>query len=158
MIHPNTQSLRPESPISGFSAKKFESVSVERILSTQMYCMRWWWKMMQFSSSKNRFLPVFVLFYIQSFFKAMHGPPFRLLKYKYFFDIYLTKIIAFFKFFFFYVSNSKWIKFRAIVFWVIDWQAGFKPRDFFWKRASQSLLKESFYSFCTARKLPFRVI
>ena len=80
MIHPNTQSLRPESPISGFSAKKFESVSVERILSTQMYCMWWWWKMMQFSSSKNRFLPVFVLFYIQSFFKAMHGPPFGLLK------------------------------------------------------------------------------
>ena len=86
MIHPNTQSLRPESPISGFSAKKFESVSVERILSTQMYCMRWWWKMMQFSSSKNRFLPVFVLFYIEYFLKQCTDHLIDWLKYKYFFD------------------------------------------------------------------------
>ena len=72
--------------------------------------------------------------------------------------------ITFLKKFFFFVSMSlilnEWN--FAIVFRVIDWQAGFKPRDFFpffWKkRASQSLLMESFYSFCTARKLTFRVI
>ena len=118
-----------------------------------------WIILFQISLENIRSNLPFFLFHTQSFSKAMQRSPFRLLKYKYL----LGRKLLFVKFFFF-VSMSlilnEWN--FAIVFRVIDWQAGFKPRDFFpffWKkRASQSLLMESFYSFCTARKLTFRVI